>query len=274
MAKQPVESHRFRIHCEAEEEKLGRILAQLTILGVENIGYELITDIKVFGTRPQRDPNQPKAEDFASEWIKKNPTFTVADLGRHFKESGRSQANAHYIARIMTEKGRLRRLAEGHYQSTEIKHIEGPKAKPAKAEKVAAKVAKAPVKKTRTRAPNPTPRFETTNRELIEKTIKGRKRITAVEIREVFASNGRNPHSASPIIWHMVKDKSLKQIGTGEYEVLTKKSKAPIAKNHTAFLEQERIRSKNYRDKQKKQQDAPAPVNIETINTTEEVANG
>jgi hypothetical protein len=272
MAKQPVESHRFKIHCEVEQEGLGHVLAQLTILGVQNIGYELITDVQTFKARPPRDPNQPKAEDTASEWIKKNPTFRVSELGRHFKEIGRPQTTANYLVRVMTEKGRLRQLADGMYQSTEIKHIEGPKAKPAAKKAAVPPVSAAP--KKRTRAPNPTARFETTNRQLIEKTIRGRKRITGQELREVFASNGRNPHSASPIIWHMVKDKSLKQLGEGAYEVLSKKSKAPIGKNHTAFREQERIRKKAYRDKQKKQQEAPAPVDIETITTTEEVANG
>lgn len=271
-AKQPVESHRFKIHCEAESEKLGHILAQLTVLGVENIGYELVTDIRTFGTRPKRDPALPKAEDFASEWIKKNPTFMVAELGRYFRESGRPQGNANYIVRIMTEKGRLRKLAEGHYQSTEIKHIEGPKTK--KPAKAAAAAKGAPEIKRRTRPPNPTPRFETTNRQLIEKSIRSKHRFTAAQIKQVFIDAKRNPHSASPILWHLAKEKVIRIVSPGEYEVLNR-PKAPIAKNHTSFLEQERIRKKNYRANKKKQPpEAPAPVNVETSTTTEEAANG
>jgi len=271
MAKRPIESHRFKIHCEAGEEKLGRILAQLTLLGVENVGYELITDVKVFGTRPPRDPDQSKAEDFAAAWIKTHPTFEVGDLGRYFKDNGRAQSTAHYVVRTMTAKGLLRSLGEAIYQSTEIKHIEGPKAKPA------AKATKAPpklfLKKTRTRLPNPTPRFEITNRELVEKSIRSKHRFTLKQLQQVFSDAKRNPHSVSPIVWHLVKDRIVKQVEPGTYEVLPRK--APTAKNHTSFLEQERIRSKNYRDsKKKQQQEAPAPVSIETSTTTEEAANG
>jgi hypothetical protein len=251
MAKPPVESHRFRIHCEAVEEKLGRILAQLTILGVENVGYELITDVKVFGTRPKRDPTQPSALDFAAEWIKKNPTFRVMELGRYFREQGRPQGTANYVVRSLAEKGRLRQLADGMYQSTEIKHIAGPKKKAGKAAKPPAKAAKtSDVPKKRTRPANPVARFEVTNWDLLRRTIKGRKRVTLKEIEKVFGAEKRNPHSASPLLWRMAKEKYIKQLAPGEYEVLPERA----------------------RDKRQSQEPA-APV-IMAATTTEEAANG
>ncbi len=230
MAKQPAEHHhRFKIHFDIDADKAGPILATLTLMGVENVGYEVVTDIKAWGKGPQKRYDSTAVETTAA-WMEKNPTFHVRELGQHFKDQGRSQTTAHYAVRVMSEKGLIRDLGDGNYQSMAIKHIEGPKPKalPApppknlsvRVKKKAKAAAKAAEPEKRTRPPNPTARFEVTNRDLIEKKIKNRKRFTVKELQQFFRDEKRNDHSVSPILTKLIADKRIKMIQPGEYEVL------------------------------------------------------
>ncbi len=287
MAKQPiVESHRFRIYCEADSAHMGPILAQLTLMGVDNIGYELITDVKAYGGKPKQ-PHGMTAQEQSVAWIAEHPTFRVRDLGQYFKEIGRPATTAHYVTRVMTEQGLLRNLGEGNYQSVDVKLIEAPKpvalpppvakAEPKAAPKATAKASKKqakPAKAVRTRAPNPVARFEVSNRAMIEKRIKGRKTFNVKLLQQFFRDQGRNAHSVSPILWRMQEDKAIRMISPGEYEVLPT-TMSPAAQRE-ANLAAERVRAKNYRDKKKKQGDAEvAPTSgVVSAGDVTEVVNG
>jgi hypothetical protein len=53
MAKTPPATvERFRIHAETSKEQMGDVLAELTKMGLLNIGYELVTDVLTFRTNP------------------------------------------------------------------------------------------------------------------------------------------------------------------------------------------------------------------------------
>src|SRR5882724_5600604 len=65
MAKTPVATvERFRIHAETSMEQMGHVLAELTRMGLQNVGYELITDIVTFKNNGPRQTFDSTGPDF------------------------------------------------------------------------------------------------------------------------------------------------------------------------------------------------------------------
>ena len=107
MAKTPPATvDRFRIHAETSKEHMGHVLAELTKMGLANIGYELVTDVMTFrskngprkvhagvkalpapkGKRPTHvGPRQEISnKDVLLKRIKGRAKFTVGELQDHF----------------------------------------------------------------------------------------------------------------------------------------------------------------------------------------------
>lgn len=209
MAKQPVEQRdRFRIFAETSSEAMGPLLAQLTRMGLENIGYELITDVVTFGTNGPRKVHETTGDEFAKEWIKENPTFKAIELVDHFRASDRTPGSAYSALKNLVANGDLRKLGPGAYQRADVQAIEPPKAGK-KATKDAASARY----------------YEVSNFDLIKKHFFNRRRFKVIEARELFLKEGRPAKSVSSLISQMHSGGLLKQVGRGEYEPVKKKEK-------------------------------------------------
>src|SRR6267142_3546962 len=97
MAKTPPATvDRFRIHAETSKEHMGHVLAELTKMGLANIGYELVTDILTFRSKNgPRKMHEVTGDDFARAFVKENASFAAIQLVRHFEENDRTSASAH-----------------------------------------------------------------------------------------------------------------------------------------------------------------------------------
>lgn len=200
MAKQPEMRDRFRIFAETSSEAMGPLLAQLTRMGLENIGYELVTDVRRFAGNGERKVHETTSEEFAVAWLKDHPTFQAKELAHHFRDSGRVQGTAYSALRELTYSGVIKKLSPGNYQRADVKAIPPPKT-----------------------ARGKMPPHEITNDALILKMIKRRKRITVVEAGAMLDEEGRNRKSASPIISRYAKAGLLKQVEPGVYDVVQSK---------------------------------------------------
>lgn len=115
MAKQ-VEIHdRFKITAEVESESLGPLLAQLARMGLQNLHYELITDVVTFRRNGATTHDVSGAEE-ARQWLTDHPAFAISQLVEHFKATGRTGASARQAIRTLVDKGSLTRLEKGHYR--------------------------------------------------------------------------------------------------------------------------------------------------------------
>lgn len=216
MAKPPVTRDRFRIICEADVVEMGALLAQLTRMGLQNIGFELITDVRSF-RQNERAKHETSAEEALTEYVNEHPTFQVNEAIKHFEALGRTAGAIYTAARLLVEKGTLKKLSPGNYQRADVKALAAPKPKKAQ------------------EAPK---RFEITGADAIWRFVKTRKSFTTKQLRALFKDQGRNEASVSPILHEMLNEKRIKHTGepnSGEYLVLKKAMKTkPIAKKPPA----------------------------------------
>lgn len=210
MAKQPIEIRdRFKITADVESTALGPLLAQLARIGLENIGYELITDVVRFNRNGPRIAHETTGDEYAREWVADHPTFRAIDLVKHFADSGRSDGSAYTAIRNLVASDEIVKTSLGHYRRADVKALAPPA--------VAAKTKPAePEKRTRGQVP----RYDVPNLDLIMKFIKPRKRVTVQEAGAFLVKEGRNKKSASPIISQLATAGMLKQIEPGVYEVV------------------------------------------------------
>src|SRR5258707_11800808 len=109
MAKTPPATvDRFRIHAETSKEHMGHVLAELTKMGLANIGYELVTDVLTF--RSKNGPREVTGDDFARAFVQENASFAASQLVRHFQENDRTSASAHKVIRLLLDAGEIKKL--------------------------------------------------------------------------------------------------------------------------------------------------------------------
>lgn len=243
MAKPPVTRERFRIHAEASKEQMGHVLAELTRLGLDNVGYELITDIKAWGTA-ERKTHATTAEQAITEYIKDNPTFAIGGLVEHFKAEGRTTGALYQAAKVMVKKKLLTRLGDGNYQRADVKAIAPPKS----------------TEKKLKRPGNKVHRYEVMNKDVILKAIKGRAKFTVAELQKLFKKMKRNPKSVSAIIALLKRDKIITALDQGTYSWGRKPALASPKRNGAKAASR------------KEQVQAPEPVNLTNVRTSSEVA--
>jgi hypothetical protein len=214
MAKQPPEIRdRFRIYVETTMEQMGSVVATLTKMGVENIGHELITDVKAWG----RKEHDTTAAEAIAEYVQEHPTFHISELVAHFKQAGRSRGAVDAAVRNMVAKNLLTKLGDGNYQSADVKAIAPPKAA-------------APVATKKARPANKVPHYDISNKDLIWRHIKNRVRFKLADLRVLFRANNRPDKSVSPLMTKMVGEKLIRLVGPGEYLVMKKVIKATAKK--------------------------------------------
>jgi hypothetical protein len=214
---------RYRIHAETSIEQMGGVLAVLTKLGLQNIGYELITTVADSFRRNVK--HETTAEQAVIEYVKTNPTFQLSELVAHFKAEGRTKTAIYQACKILANKGALKRLSPGNYSAASVKAIEGPKKKAGEIKP--AKKAK-PIKKPKY-ALN---KFGISGNDEVLRWGKKRKSFTTQQVRELFVASGRMESSAYPTLNDLVNKKKIKRIGgpgSGEYTVRAKTLKDDIA---------------------------------------------
>jgi len=184
-------------------EQMGHILAELTKLGLSNIGYELITDIVTFKKNGPRKVHDVTIDAFAREFIAENASFGAIELVNHFRANDRPANSAYGAIRNLVQEGFLKKLSAGNYQRADVKALAPPK-KPTKD-----KALKRPANKAR--------RYETKNEDVILKRIKGRSKFTVKELRDLFLNQRRNPKSVGPIVALLAQAKVITALGSGTY---------------------------------------------------------
>jgi hypothetical protein len=202
MAKQPAATvERFRISAETSKDAMGHILAELTKMGLQNIGYELITDIVTFRQNGQRKPHNVTGDNFAREFIQQHEGFTTSELVDHFKKNERTPGSAYTSIRNLITQREIQRLSPGQYQRIEkLLALPAPSKANGKAKHRSKKA-----------------RYEITNRDVILKRIKGRARFTVKELQDHFTNTRRNPKSVSAVIDKLLRDKAITRIESGVY---------------------------------------------------------
>ena len=212
MAKKPIEvSHRYRIHAETSVEDMGKVIAQLTILGLQNVGFELIEDV---ATYKNKTVHETSAEEVLMEYVKEHPTFVIKDAIKHFQPLGRTSGAMYTAARLLVEKKVLKKLGNGNYSSVHVKALAAPI-------KGKGKVAKEVKHKRNGGRVLP---YDVPNKTILWNAIKNRKTFTLALLHEAFEKEGRPPKSISPIIAKLAAAKQIKNIAPGEYEVLKAKA--------------------------------------------------
>lgn len=232
MANKPETTDRFRIFAETSSEAMGPLLAQLTRMGLENIGYELITDIRRFN-RNERKAHEAGLVEFATLWVKDHPTFKASELARHFAEHDRPRSSSYSALRDLVKNGSIIKLSPGFYKRADVKAIAPPKGGPApKRGQVG--------------------RYKTTNDSLILRELRKRKHVTVLQMRAMLDAEGRNGKSASPIISRFAKAGLLKQTEPGAYDVIKGKLRTPaLAKATSVHKKADRLRAQANRDRAK-----------------------
>src|SRR3954468_5695090 len=98
MAKKPETREVYRIHGETSKVEFGEYLAVLTKMGMQNIGYELVTEVARYKEKRQRPDGGETAglsnEDIVRAFAAKNPSFAAKEVVAHFEAAGRHPQSA------------------------------------------------------------------------------------------------------------------------------------------------------------------------------------
>jgi hypothetical protein len=211
VAKEPLIIDRFRIVAECGAEQLGHVLATLARLGITDVGYELTTDVHTFGSNQPAKRFEVSGNEFAAAWVQEqNQAFRAKDLVDHFNANGRNGASAYPTLREMLERKTVSKRDDGLYERI-VLQIAAPTSKPTASPELPLGEAVQEEKK-----------HDTTNRFEAEKFIAKRKTVTAKQLRELFKEQGRNGHSASPLLVKLKDAGLLKPVDgvPGSYEVV------------------------------------------------------
>ncbi|WLB24939.1 hypothetical protein QIH85_23960 [Bradyrhizobium japonicum] len=191
------------------KEMLGDVLGDLAKRGLSEVLPELVTDVLSYKSRQQHDTS---ATDFLTAWVAEHPTFTLKEVTKHFRESGRTSAAAYYAIKQLNEARTIKKLDDnGNYTRADVKHIEAPKkdraATPAKAKRVV---------------------HDVDHREFILGYARAHGgRCSATKLRDYFTKHKRNPNSVGGALNYLVEHKKLKLLGEGEYLLLAKGGAKP-----------------------------------------------
>jgi hypothetical protein len=186
------------------KEMLGEAMAALTRLGLDEVHFNLISDIPAFSKRTN---HATTGETFLAEWIKDHPTFRSAEAVKAFKEDGRNGSAAYYALRVLKDNGVLVSPTGGAYRRADVKPIAPPKKRAAQNT------------------------YDIKNHELIlRQARRSHGRFSTESARRLFAAEGRPVTSIGPSINRLLKAKLAKRVGDGSYALIEKAVKKPANK--------------------------------------------
>lgn len=198
---------RFRITCDVEHEQLGNAVAQLTKMGLQNIHFELVTEIITFNRRAQHEVN---GADFLRAWMADHATFAAKDVVAHFEANGRANTAAYYALKKLIEEKVLKKLDGSNYARSDVKAISAPK-----------KEKKASIERER---------HAVDHREFILNYMRQHNgKAARARLLTYFGLHGRKPSSVGGALNILMQRKLIRSTGEGEYQ-LTAKAKPETAK--------------------------------------------
>ena len=210
MAKQPETQDRFRLHFDTSREMMGVAIAELARMGINNVQYELITDVLAFQTRNAPRVFETDALDVARTFIEQHHTFKARELTKLFEEEGRSQSNGFSVIKKLVELGELRKLGGGHYQSTAVKALAAPEEATKPPQESEPKDSTAATKK----------RYSVSNIDLVWNGIKRRSKASRQEMTQILVDSDRPKSSVNGLTAKLVERGKLKALGEGWYDVI------------------------------------------------------
>lgn len=200
MPKQPETVDRFRIIAEVDAVELGPLFAQLAKMGLQNIGYELITDVVRFRSNPTKTAGNAN-DALMAKFLETHPTFRATDLKLAMIASGQTSVQSstvHGICQRFVHRGILEALGEGNYKRTDVAAIAAPPQE--------------------TRGPRPKPGER--GIDLTRAFMVGKKFFNTTQLKNHFQENGKRPDSSHQCVFELVQRKELKNVGKGMYEVI------------------------------------------------------
>ncbi|WP_166304385.1 hypothetical protein [Bradyrhizobium sp. 2S1] len=178
---------------------MGPIIAQLSRMGLTNIGFELITDVPAF---KRNERHEVSAEDFALAFVNEHLTFSGRDLSAHFKAAGRTASSSYYAVRKLIGAGEIVDLGDRNYQRADVRAIEPPKTETA------------PKK------------FDTpASAEILKFARKHGGKFNTEQLVALFAEQGRARGTVYGSVNKMLTEKLIKRVGasgSGDYMLLAK----------------------------------------------------
>jgi hypothetical protein len=129
MGKLPVLRDRFRIICEADATLMGQLLAHMTRMGVKDISYELLTDVRTFRNNGPRKVHDVTAKQLVLNYLAEHPTFAIGNLMTVFKAAGRPASAAYGAVHVLVDDKVLNKLGGGNYQRADVKALTATKGK-------------------------------------------------------------------------------------------------------------------------------------------------
>src|SRR5436305_1536396 len=104
---------RFKISCLVDTaEQMGAVVAQLTRMDVQNVGFELVTELRTFN---KNTSHEVKSEDLLKTWIEEHPTFKTKEAVKYFVEQGRTAGSAYQCLKRLSEQKIVRKLGAASY---------------------------------------------------------------------------------------------------------------------------------------------------------------
>ena len=209
MAKQPETKDRYRIQADnIPLEGLGVVLAALARVGINNVQYELVTDILAYKAPPR--VFETDAIEVARTFIKQHHTFKACELTTVFEQERRSQASGFSVIRRLVELGELRKLGGGHYQSTDVKALAAPEEAAKPPQESEPEDSTAATKK----------RYSVSNIDLVWNGIKRRSKASRQEMTQILVDGDRPKSSVNSLTAKLVERGKLMALGEGWYDVI------------------------------------------------------
>jgi hypothetical protein len=190
MPKPPPEEY-FRVTVnKVSKAQLGPVMAELARLGLDDVGFDLTTDIRAYSKRANHDI---KGDAMLREFVADNPTFTAQQATAHFKANGRDAGAVYYAIKKLIDAGEIRRIGEGNYSQKGVKAL-------------------APPKKVK---------HDLVHTAFIMRFAARRHgKIARLDLLEAFRDDGRNPSAISASLKSLMRMGQVKRVGEGVYEVI------------------------------------------------------
>jgi hypothetical protein len=198
---------RFKITAEVEAISLGPTVAALARLGLTNIGYELVTEIRTFNKKTQ---HETKAEDHLRAWIVDRPSFSASDVVKAFLQDGRTAGAAYSAMRRLVEQAVLTKTGPGSYARSDVKQLAAP-AKKAAPKKQAVEP---PAEKPRKEYDIPAHQF------ILRFARRNHGKFSSASVKRALVADGRPATTAGPTINKLLNDKLITRISEGQYETV------------------------------------------------------
>lgn len=209
----------FKVFFDIDVNALGAVVAVLTKMGLPNVGYELVTEIRSFGT------NRKYAETgivTALRTMMDGAPHAAKDMREAFRAAGRDTNSVPSVISSMVEKGLAKKTGPGTYRLTAAGVKRAIKTQQPDQDSAPALA-----------LPKPQQQSDKTAGEVIEQLLSDGKPHDLAEMRKLFESLGRQASSVSGQISIMIGEKTITRVSSGVYQAGTP---APARGVSTAIL--------------------------------------